>query len=126
MLLGKTSRTMHQPAQIEFDELSLGDLVSMASDQPVLDQAHEDVLIRGAAEGDAGALEQLVLRNLRIAIDEAIRTRGLGLPQRQLVRMGVSTLVEAARSYDPLAHGRFSEHARRRVRSAMRESISFS
>lgn len=117
---------MHAPPTSDFDGLSVGDLVLMASDQPVLDDAIEDALIRRAGEGDLGALEQLVLRNLRIAIDEAIRTRGLGLPQRKLVRTGVNTLVEAARSYDPIAHGRFSEHARTQVRSAMRESVGVS
>ncbi|NJM90992.1 MAG: hypothetical protein HC863_01595, partial [Myxococcales bacterium] len=31
-------------------------------------------------------------------IDEAIRTRGWGVPQRKLVPMGVSTLLEAIRT----------------------------
>lgn len=122
----ESSRTMHAPAPTEFDQLSLGDLVSIASEQPVLDEALEDALIRSAREGDPIAMEQLVLRNLRIAIDEAIRTRGLGLPQRRLVRMGVNTLVDAARSYDPRMHGRFSTHVRTRVRHALRETISVS
>lgn len=117
---------MHAQPISEFDELSLPDLVSMASDQPVLDYAHEDVLIRRAGQGDAEAMEQLVLQNLRIAIDEAIRTRGLGLPQTQLVRTGVRTLLDAASSYDPIRHGRFSAHARRHVRRAMQESVGLS
>jgi DNA-directed RNA polymerase sigma subunit (sigma70/sigma32) len=117
---------MHGPVTSDFDGLNLSDLVSMASEQPVLDNANEDALIRRAGEGDAVALEQLVLGNLRIAIDEAIRTRGLGRPQRELVREGVSILVESARSYDPILHGRFSSHVRTRVRRAIRERTSFS
>jgi DNA-directed RNA polymerase sigma subunit (sigma70/sigma32) len=107
-------------------QLSLGDLVAVASAQPVLEAEDEDSLVKRAQYGDADAREQLVMRNLRIAIDEAIRTRGLGLPQRELVPTGVRTLLDAIRSYDPLVDGRFSSHVRARVRRAMRASISIS
>jgi DNA-directed RNA polymerase sigma subunit (sigma70/sigma32) len=63
------------------------------------------------------------MRNLRIAIDEAIRTRGLGLPQRELVPTGVRTLLDAIRSYDPIVHGPFSSHVRAQVRRAMKASL---
>ena len=106
--------------------LSVGSLVWMASAQPVLDEPTEDELIRSAREGSREALEQLAVQNLRIVIDEAIRTRGLGLPQGKLVRMGVSALIEAARYYDPQMHGRFSSHLRSQVRAAFRKSISVS
>jgi DNA-directed RNA polymerase sigma subunit (sigma70/sigma32) len=110
----------------DLDHLSLGDLVAVASAQPVLDAEDEDSLVQRAQHGDANAREQLVMRNLRIAIDEAIRTRGLGLPQRQLVPTGVRTLLAAIRSYDPIVDGPFSSHVRARVRRAMRASISVS
>ena len=110
----------------DLESLSIGSLVWMASAQPVLDERTEDELIRSAREGDREALEQLAAGNLRIVIDEAIRTRGLGLSQRSLVRLGVSALIDAARYYDPQIHGRFSSHVRSRVRSAFQESISLS
>jgi DNA-directed RNA polymerase sigma subunit (sigma70/sigma32) len=109
-----------------FDQLSVGDLVSMASAQPLLAAEEEACLVRRIHDGDPRAVEELVLGNLRIAIDEAIRTRGLGKPQRELVRTGVRTLVETARSYDPDRHGPFSLHARSTVRTAMIRSVDVS
>jgi RNA polymerase primary sigma factor len=98
----------------------------MASNQPVLADEDVDRLVARLAEGDTEAMEELVLGHLRIAIDEAIRSRGLGLPQRTLVRAGIHTLVDTARSYDPGEHGRFSPHARTRVRRALIRSINVS
>lgn len=117
---------MYAQPLADVEGLSLADLVSIASEQPVLDSADEDVLLSRASRGDPQAMEQLVLQNLRLAIDEAIRSRGLGLPQTDLVRVGVRTLLEAARSYDQVRHGRFSDHARIVVRRAMKESVGFS
>jgi DNA-directed RNA polymerase sigma subunit (sigma70/sigma32) len=107
-------------------DLSLGDLVAVASAQPVLDAIDEDSLVQRVQIGDMEAREQLVMLNLRIAIDEAIRTRGLGLPQRTLVPTGVRALLDAIRSYDPSVDGPFSSHVRARVRRAMKASISIS
>jgi DNA-directed RNA polymerase specialized sigma subunit len=59
-----------------------------------------------------------------VAIDEAIRSRGWGQPQRKLVPMGVSTVVESVSSYDPRADGPFSMYVRTRVRRAMRQRVS--
>ena len=109
-----------------FDQLSVGDLVSMASAQPLLAEEEAAGLFRRIRAGDADATEELVLVHLRIAIDEAIRTRGLGCSQRELVRTGVRTLVEAAQLYDPIQHGPFARHARSSVRAAMVRSVRVS
>lgn len=109
-----------------FDQLSVGDLVSMASAQPFLGEEDELDLIVRIRSGDSDAMQELVRMTLRIAIDEAIRTRGLGMPQRELVRLGVRALVEAAETFDPATHVRFADHARSSVREAMVKSISFS
>jgi RNA polymerase primary sigma factor len=109
-----------------FDQLSVGDLVSMASEQPFLGEEDEAGLARRIRQGDSKAVEELVRGNLRIAIDEAIRTRGLGSSQRELVRMGVRMLVEAAQEYDPGVHGPFSDHARATIRNAMIRSVGSS
>jgi DNA-directed RNA polymerase sigma subunit (sigma70/sigma32) len=114
----------HDNPSADLAALSVDSLVWMASAQPVLDERAEDELIRLAHEGDRGALEELVMANLRIVIDEAIRTRGSGVSQRRLVRVGVRALVEAARYYDHHSHGRFSSHLRARVRAAFRDAGS--
>ncbi|MGE0160550.1 MAG: hypothetical protein AB7T31_14155 [Gemmatimonadales bacterium] len=118
-----TALTIPDP---DLAHLSLGDLVAVASAQPVLEAQDEDSLVARARFGDADAREELVLRNLRIVIDEAIRTRGQGLPQRKLVPTGIRTLLDAIRSYDPMVDGPFSSHVRARVRRAMKASISIS
>jgi DNA-directed RNA polymerase specialized sigma subunit len=107
-------------------QLSLGDLIDMASAQPVLDERDEDTLIERARQGDADAREQLTMGNLRVAIDEAIRSRGWGQPQRKLVPMGVSMVLESVSSYDPRTHGPFAMYLRARVRRAMRERAGVS
>ena len=109
-----------------FDQLSVGDLVSMASAQPLLAEEDEQGLVRRIRNDDPDALEELVRGCLRIAIDEAIRIRGLGRPQRELVRLGVRSLVEAAQAYEPTVHGRFADHARASVRETLIRSINFS
>jgi len=109
-----------------FDQLSVGDLVSMASSQPLLSDQEEEGLILRIQAGDADAVEDLVRACLRIAIDEAIRSRGLGLPQRELVRIGVRSLVDAAQAYEPGLHGRFADHARASVRETLIRSVNFS
>lgn len=116
----------YSPPAADLATLSVDTLVWMASAHPVLDERSEDELIRLAREGHRDALEQLVLRNLRIVIDEAIRTRGPGMSQTKLVRVGVNALLEAAGHYDPRVHGRFSAHLRTRVRDAFSKTTSLS
>lgn len=109
-----------------FDQLDVSDLVSLASEQPLLAGDDEEGLVRRVRAGDEVAVEELVRGNLRIAIDEAIRARGLGLPQSDLVRLGVRALFEAVRSHDPAEHGPFSSHARSVVRKVMIRRVSIS
>ena len=117
---------VHAHSAPDLAHLSLGALIEVASAKPVLDDRDEGALIERAQQGDAEAREVLVLSNLRIAIDEAIRSRGLGQPQRKLVAMGVSSLLEAIRTYDPAVDGPFSRYVQSRVRVAIRTSDSVS
>lgn len=94
-------------------------LVREASAHPLLQPEEEERLTSRLSSGDAGAARELVKRNLRIAVDEAILHRALGVPQAKLIRMGVAALGQASKSYEPEVHGGFSEHARRVVRSAI-------
>jgi len=116
----------HTHPTADLETLSLDSLIQVASAQPVLDESGEDALIQRANAGDRRVLEQLAMSNVRIVIDEAIRTRGLGVSQEKLVRAGVRALLDAVRYYDPSAQGRFSTHVRSRVRSAVREAIGVS
>lgn len=110
----------------DLSQLSLRDLIAVASAQPVLDEGAEGTLIGLARMGDTEAREQLVMGNLRVAIDEAIRTRGQGMPQRTLVPMGVRTLLDAIDTYDPIVDGSFSGYVQSRVRLTMRAGIGVS
>ncbi len=114
----------HAEPSPDLTKLSVGDLVWMASSHPVLDEAHQDRLLRGARAGESDAIGELVLANLRIAVDEAIRARGLGLPQRKLVRLAAEAMLDAVQSYDPAIHDGFSEHVRGRIRDVLRKSVS--
>lgn len=126
MTVESSNPMTHTHPASDLASLSVGSLVWMASAQPVLDERMEDELIRAAREGSRDALEQLAVGNLRIVIDEAIRTRDAGLPQSTLVRMGVNALIEAVRFYDADVDGRFSSFLRERVRAAFRKTISLS
>jgi RNA polymerase primary sigma factor len=102
----------------------VGELVTTASREPLLDEERELALVRRVRDGDMEALERLVMSNLRVAVDEAIRNRGLGQSQRSLVRHGITVLLESARTYDPDAHGTFSRYVTDRVRNALSEDVS--
>lgn len=107
----------------EITSVPVEDLVFGASDVPVLDDAEEARLaVRCAANDDARW--ELVRSHLRVAVDEAIRNRGLGARQDVLVREAARALVEAAPDYDPLRHGSFSSYARRIVRAAIGRAIA--
>jgi RNA polymerase primary sigma factor len=107
-------------------EATVHDLVVSASSEPLLDEADEAALVRKVRAGDLRALERLVMGNLRVAVDEAIRHRGFGVPQSRLVRTGVSALMEAARSYRQETHGSFSTFAAARVREALSRDAKLS
>jgi DNA-directed RNA polymerase specialized sigma subunit len=104
-------------------DVSLADLVTTASCEPVIDETSESLLIESCREGHTGALEKLIRANLRIVIDEAIRERGLGERQADMVRRGLQALVESADRYDPSRDGSFSAYARGAVRNAIRQGF---
>jgi DNA-directed RNA polymerase specialized sigma subunit len=105
---------------IGLDDAPIDELVSTASSEPIIDYLSEAKLVELLTAGHSDALDRLVRSNLRIAVDEAIRNRGLGERQEWLVRRAAHALMESAGSYDPLQHGRFSHYARRAVRRAIR------
>ncbi|MDZ7779551.1 MAG: hypothetical protein U5R14_06375 [Gemmatimonadota bacterium] len=115
---------MNDATTSDLNGASLDELVTLASQEPVLDEKAEATLARRLSEGETEARQRLLMGNLRMAVDEAIRHRGLGAPQSQLVRRAVRTLATAARDYDPELHGLFSRYAGRLVRSALSEEVT--
>lgn len=112
--------------EISVDDITaapVADLVARASSTRVLDAAEEAILVRRRVSGHDAALDALVRSHLRIAVDEAIRNRGLGERQDRLVRAAAQALVEAAPRFDPAEHGSFGEYARRIVRNAIKNEM---
>lgn len=109
---------------VEITEAPVRDLIAWASEEP-----REDPVGSGVIDHETGAsrdemLYRLVRFHLRIAVDEAIRNRGLGLRQDHLVRVGVEALVKAAPEYDPVRHGTFADFARQQVRGAIGQALT--
>ena len=59
-----------------------------------------DTLLRQVAEGDAGALEELVECNMGLVKSVALRFRDRGTEYEDLVQIGAIGLLRAARSFD--------------------------
>lgn len=108
---------------LDLSGASVAEIVAWASDAPLLDPG-EEARLQDQCVADAAALEQLVRTHLRVAIDEAIRSRGLGLSQDRLVRMAARALVEAAPSFDPRRHGSFHDYAQEVVRTAIDRAMA--
>ena len=101
------------------------ELVIGASKEPVLDEEREAQLAAHFHARAEDVLTVLVRTHLRVAVDEAIRSRGLGLRQEILVREAARALLEAAPGYDPSTDGSFREYSRRVAREAIaRELLS--
>jgi DNA-directed RNA polymerase sigma subunit (sigma70/sigma32) len=113
---------MSDNSTLRLDGAPIAELVVTASTEPVIDHSYEARLAELLVEGHCEVRQTLVRCNLRVAIDEAIRHRGLGESQARMVRRGVRALVEAAETYRPAAHGPFSDYVRSAVRSAIRGS----
>lgn len=101
------------------------DLVNRASAVPVLDASQQARLAARLEGGQSEALSELVETHLRVAVDEAIRNRGLGLAQNVLVREAARALVECAPHYDPERDGSFARYARGEIRVALHEALGF-
>lgn len=113
--------------QISTDDIAdapLADLVARASNTRILDEREEAQLVGRCVSGQDAALDVLVRAHLRVAVDEAIRNRGLGARQDRLARAAARALVESAPEYDPAQHGSFSAWARRIVREAIKTAMA--
>lgn len=85
-------------------------------------QAERD-LAKKTSKGDPEALEELVLRNLRLVIYWAKRYRSAGLPLQDLIQEGNIGLMRAAEKFDPRKGTRFSTYASWWIRQALARAI---
>lgn len=120
---GRSYAAMVHISPEDIADVSVADLVASASRSPMLDEREEEALADRWASGHDAARDALVRAHLRLAVDEAIRNRGLGARQDRLARLAARALVEAAPEYDPKAHGAFSRWARITVRNAIKAAL---
>jgi len=110
-------------SSLEIAETPVANLIACASASRILDISEEETLERVSPRRE-DARDSLVRAHLRVAVDEAIRARGLGTRQDRLVRTAARALVEAAPLYDPSTEGRFRDYARRIVRRAIERALA--
>jgi RNA polymerase primary sigma factor len=78
---------------------------------PSISDAEESALAERARRRDAEALARLVESHLGLVVRYVRRYQAVGVPLVALVRDGNLALIEAARRFDPVRHGRFGEYA---------------
>ena len=83
----------------------------------------ERTLAKKTAKGDPDALDELVLRNLRLVIYWAKRYRSASLPLQDLIQEGNIGLMRAAEKFDPGKGTRFSTYASWWIRQALARAI---
>lgn len=81
-------------------------------------------LARRIHDGDEGALEELVSRNLRFVVSVARRYRGRGLSLSDLVNEGNLGMIRAARRFDGERGVRFVTYASWWIRQAILEALA--
>ena len=96
----------------------LQELVERASAEPILGPSD---MARLAERVNSYFRARVALAHacLRLAVDEAIRNRGLGFSQEQLVRVATIAVIDASNDFDPERDGGFERFVRRRVRRAL-------
>jgi len=102
---------------------SLEQYLREISQWELLSPQAERALARKTTKGDPVALEELVLRNLRLVIYWAKRYRSAGLPLQDLIQEGNIGLMRAAEKFDPGKGTRFSTYASWWIRQALARAI---
>lgn len=86
-------------------------IVRMANAQRILEKGEERALLKRAAEGDERARDELVITHLRLCVTMAIKSRGYGLPDSDLVTEAVTGLIIAIDKFDPAHDTRLATYA---------------
>ena len=91
---------------------------------PLLSREREQALaLAWRDRHDQGALHELILAYSRLVVAAAVRLRGYGLPQGDLIQEGNIGLMEAATRFDPDRAIRFSTYAAWWIRAGMQDYI---
>lgn len=112
----------HRPVEGESDLLV--QYLSEASLLPLLTPAEEQAVARRARDGDLGATQDLVARNLRFVVSVAKRYQNRGLALADLVGEGNLGLMVAAHRFDPDRGVRFISYGVWWIRQAILLAIA--
>jgi RNA polymerase primary sigma factor len=91
---------------------------------PLLSPDQELAVARRIRRGDAAAVEELVVRNLRFVISVAKKYQNRGLPLVDLIGEGNTGLMTAARKFDPDHGVKFISYAVWWIRQAILAAIA--
>jgi RNA polymerase primary sigma factor len=91
---------------------------------PLLSREEEVELATRAQAGDQGALEKLIVSNLRYVVSVARRYLGYGLALADLINEGNIGLIQAAQRFDPSRGVKFITYAVWWIRQAMTHALA--
>jgi RNA polymerase primary sigma factor len=103
---------------------SLGAYLQRIAKIPLLSREEEVEVAARAQAGDEGALEKLIVSNLRYVVSVARHYRGYGLALTDLVNEGNMGLIQAAKRFDPTRGVKFITYAVWWIRQAITHALA--
>jgi RNA polymerase primary sigma factor len=91
---------------------------------PLLSREQEVEVATRAQAGDQGALDKLIVSNLRYVVSVARRYLGYGLSLADLINEGNVGLIQAARRFDPARGVKFITYAVWWIRQAITHAVA--
>jgi RNA polymerase primary sigma factor len=97
--------------------------LNQAARYPLLTAQEEIELAQRIERGDLEAKERLINSNVRLALSNARRYQGLGLPMQDLVQESMLGLIRAAEKFDWRRGYKFSTYATLWIRQAIQRGL---
>ena len=94
------------------------------NDVPLLTRKEEEELGRQAFLGDRGAIERLIVSNLRLVVKIAHDFKGFGVPLNDLIAEGNLGLIKAAGKYNPDKGTKFSSYSAIWIKQSIRLALA--